>query len=395
MEEEELLVPQDRNTYTNITTLKDEFHARQQYLRKACVNEGRTPPTSIANSNLTDTMIIEVTHNILYCPVQKVGSSFWMKTLAAIKSQGRFSSPYEVKMNKQIAPELYRHFRKTPRKYLNSFLQNAVSLLVVREPYSKLFSGYVDKLYNPNYLFWKILGNPIKRIIQNKSDGELCGNDISFSDYIKYIIYETYRNDGKLNPHFTPIYKHCDPCTTKYDYIMKFENFKEDYYYIIEEWTKMFDLQISFQDYEIETTLDIAEKHIRLSFSTMLKYSKKCNIPEHNFILRTWRFLQISGLIPKDADLPFIDDENALPVTKEKLLQAVADTLSNDIDWVRVKEQRHEALTQAYQSVDIADLMKLREIVKPDCMYFDYDDTPNDLFKRNNELFFNYFDGLV
>lgn len=358
------------------------------------MREGRTPPTYIANSTLTNNMLIEVKHNILYCPVQKVGSSFWTNILKCMIRQGTLNSPYEENMNKTTKLIQYGKFVKdTPKYQKDWFLQNAISLLVVRDPYTKLFSGYADKLYSPNYLFWRILGHKVKIVIRQESDSNICGNDVSFSDYIKYIIYQSNSNSGRLEGHFTQIHEHCDPCTTKYDYIMKFENFKSDFFYIIRDWQTKFNIKISFKDFEKEAAYNISKKHIGTTFKTMSEYARKCNISEYNFILRSWRFLQISGVLPKDVESPFADDENAATVTKEALLKAVTDVLSHDVNWDKVKEQRHEALVQAYNSVDISDMIKLREIVKTDCLYFDYDSTPADLFQRS-EKGFNYFDGL-
>lgn len=374
-------------------TLETVFRARQNHVTNACVKEGRLPPISIENSVFPGKTIVETRHKILFCPVQKAGSTFWKRTLKAMNSQGKFTSPYQVRRQSKKYTELYQDFQKSHSKYIrNWFMKNAVSLLVVRDPYTKLFSAYVDKLYHPNYLFWKVTGQPIRQLTNN-SDRSSCGNDISFPEFIKYIIFQSNRIGGSLNTHFTPVYKHCDPCRAKYDYIMKFENFKDDFYHIIDSWNTKFNLDISFDDFEGETALSIAETHINISFSTKNLYAHPCNISAYEFLLRTWRFLQISGYIPKEVELPFPNDKHVTMVTKEEMLGAVKNVLSNEIDWPSVKKQRHEALVQAYHTVDINDITRLSEIVKPDCKYFGYDNMPEYLFEKNVETF-NYFDGI-
>lgn len=374
-------------------TIEVLFKARQNHLTNACLKEGRLPPISVENSVFPGKTIVETRHRILFCPVQKAGSTFWKKTLKAMNSQGKFTSPYQVGRQNKRYTELYQDFRKSRPKYMrNLFMKYAVSLLVVRDPYTKLFSAYVDKLYHPNYLFWKVTGQPVQQMTNN-SHRSSCGNNISFSEFIKYIIFQSNRIGGSLNTHFTPVYKHCDPCRAKYDYIMKFENFKDDFYFIIDSWNTKFNLNISFDDFEGETALNVAETHIDISFSTKRLYAHQCNISAYNFLLRTWRFLQISGYIPKEVELPFPNDMHTSKITKEEVLGAVKDVLSNDINWTRVKTQRHEALVQAYQTIDKNDIMRLREIVKPDCEYFGYDNFPEYLFEKSVETF-NYFDGL-
>ncbi|XP_045196764.2 carbohydrate sulfotransferase 12-like [Mercenaria mercenaria] len=390
------ITPLDGGTSENIQEYEENrdlgaiFAARQHHLRDVCLMKGHFPPLSVAESTFNGGTIVETTHNILYCPVEKVGSTFWKKTLTAMSRQGRLNSPFQVKLSKNNKLELYQNFPKSSNG--TTYQKTATSLIVVRDPYTKLFSAYVDKLYHPNYLFWKITGEQIAKMTKNKIS-IVCGNDISFSSFIKYIISRTQGEGMNLNPHFTPLYMHCHPCKAKYDFIMKFENFKEDLYYIIDNWNARFNLNITFQDFERQTAIDVASKHINISFSTIKMFSKVCNVPVHNFLLRTWRFLQITGLLPKEIDMPFPNNESSSRITKEMYLNVIKDVLSRDIDWARVKKQRHEALVQAYQSIDKTDIEKLRKIVRPDCQYFDYNETPHYLFEKSSEKF-NYFDGI-
>ncbi|XP_053376809.1 carbohydrate sulfotransferase 9-like [Mercenaria mercenaria] len=371
------------------------FAARQHHLRDVCLMKGHIPPLSMAESTFKGGTVVETRHNILYCPVEKVGSSFWKKTLTAMGRLGRLGSMFQVKPSKNNKLELYQNLRKSSNgtTYQKDwFMKTATSLIVVRDPYTKLFSAYVDKLYHPNYLFWKITGEQIAKKAKNKNS-IVCGNDISFSSFIKFIISKTEGGGRKLNPHFTPIYEHCHPCKAKYEFIMKFENFKEDLYYIMDNWSARFNLNISFQDFERQAAINITSNHVKVCFSTIKKFSKICNIPVHNFYLRTWRFLQITGLLPKEIDMPFPNNGSSSRITKETYINVIKDVLSRDIDWARVKEQRHQALVQAYQSIDKTDLKKLKKIVRLDCQYFGYDETPHYLFEKSSEQF-NYFDGI-
>ncbi|XP_060577924.1 carbohydrate sulfotransferase 13-like [Ruditapes philippinarum] len=370
------------------------FTARQKYLKEVCIKQGQTPPNSLVDSSFPGSTLVETKHRILYCPIQKVGSSFWKKTLATIGSQGKFTSRFKTGGKSDISPVLlYQDFQRElknnwyPR---DLFMKNAVSLLVVRDPYTKLFSAYVDKLYHPNYLFWKTMGQPIERMVYH--DEMPCGDHVSFSDFIKYIINETHKGTT-LDPHFTPIQKHCYPCKAKYDYIMKFENFKEEYHYIINKWNARFNLNISALELESSSAIYIASKHINISFTTMKQFASKCNISPYNFLARTWRFLQITGVLPKQIELPFPNDENISSITKVQFLDAVKVVLASDIDWSGVKQQRHEALVQAYKSIESTDLQKLREILKPDCQYFNYEENPEYL-TENITTTLNYFDGI-
>lgn len=390
-----LRIPSNHKNKTSLTV----FKSRQEHLRTACMKEGYTPPTTLAESNILGRSVIEIQHNILYCPIEKVGSTFWKKTLTAINSQGKFNSPYVVKNSAATKVSLYQEFRnKTPQIYQDQVLQNAVSLIVVRDPYTKLFSGYVDKIYHPNFLFWEWTGAKINSYIRNKSASSdiVCANHVTFSHFIKYINFMiTNDQEHALNSHFTSMHSHCNPCGVKYDYISKIETFKDDVYHITDDWNERFNTRIVFDDFEKGAAKMMAKIRIKLSFKTMSKLSRRCNMPKYRFLLRTWQFLQISGLIPKNIKMPFPDFRPIEAITKDSFYAAVVEAIDDVTDWNAVKKQRREALVQAYHSVSDKDLSTLRNIVKKDCEYFNYDKRPSYLFNKNgssNDL--KYFDWL-
>ena len=55
--------------------------------------------------------------------------------------------------------------------------------MFTREPYGKLLSGYVDKLFAPNPYFWKAIGRLIIRKFRKDPSPEslTCGHDVTFS----------------------------------------------------------------------------------------------------------------------------------------------------------------------------------------------------------------------
>lgn len=378
--------------------MEETFVTRQRRITAVCLNEGRPPPATVADSTYPRKTFVDAAHNILFCPIQKVASTFWTRTFLAIDSRGRIESPFLIKTVNYSLLETYESFQKSrPEDFQASVMNNAISLLVVRDPYTKLFSAYTDKIYHPNHYFWRTTGKTIEDMLKRPSVPH-CGHSVSFPDFIKYIIHARNETGIEIDPHFTPIYEHCDPCVSKYDYIMTFENLKAEYFYITNMFKAKFNisLTVSFEDFEKEAALKIAEEHISISFLTMKRYSKVCNIPPYSFLLRTWRFLQITGVLPKGVDIPFQNDANAGRVTKRMYLEAVTGVLSVGLDWDLLKKQRYEALVQAYQSVDKKDVNALIDIMKKDCAYFGYDDTPEYLFtNRETDNVLNYFDGLT
>ena len=55
--------------------------------------------------------------------------------------------------------------------------------MFTREPYSKLLSGYIDKLFAPNPYFWNVIGRfIIQKFRKYPSLRSLeCGHDVTFT----------------------------------------------------------------------------------------------------------------------------------------------------------------------------------------------------------------------
>ena len=347
-------------------------------------------------------MKFETSNGILYCPILKVGSTFLNRILVTTASNGSLNSPFKTKSRKGPTIRNLNNLHVSSRDEeaeMNLVLNRSISFMAVRDPYTKLFSGYADKLFHPNYLFWRITGQQIQRLIrkENVTEGAdvLCGHDISFAEFVKYIIY-SHEHGDRLNGHFVTLHKPCDPCLIELDYILKIETFKDDVMFLLNVLNESFGTEIKFSNFEQETAIDNAKQHIKISFVTRKKYAKQCNIPNLSFLFRTWRYLQMSGIISKTVDLPIKSEEHATELTADDFIDIVSNVISGIEDWPAVKMQRKEAFLQAYRSVDFLSLVKLQKIMEPDCRYFEYDcGLENFKTVRDSvKLDFDYFDAF-
>ena len=372
---------------------------------KECLLEGRQPIKTRAlryDSLPSSKAVFEMSNGILYCPILKVGSTFLNRILVTSGSNGSLNSPFETRS--RHGPTIHRLNRLHASSHdsireVNQALKRSISFLAVRDPYTKLFSGYADKLFHPNYMFWRITGQKIQLLVRDDNetheDDVLCGHDISFAEFVKYIIYAHEQGD-RLNAHFVTLHEPCDPCLIEYDYILKIETFKEDVMFLLNVLNESFGTEIKFSNFEQETAIDNAKQHIKLSFATRKKYGEKCNIPNLSFLFRTWRYLQMNGKISKMVDLPIKSEKDAFEMTVENFTDIVSDVISRTENWTAVKMQRKEAFLQAYRSVDMLSLQKLQNIMEPDCRYFDYDcGLENFQSVRDSvKLDFDYFDAF-
>lgn len=62
------------------------------------------------------------------------------------------------------------------------FLDVVTKVMFTRQPYSKLLSAYVDKLYSPNPFFWGKIGRHIVRKFRSRPSAKsvACGHDVTF-----------------------------------------------------------------------------------------------------------------------------------------------------------------------------------------------------------------------
>ena len=374
---------------------------------KACLLEDRQPiktRTLRYDNKPLPKLTLEKSNGILYCPILKVGSTFLNRILKALGSNGSIKSPFETRRGHGPTTSILRLDRPHALsldevREVNRALNRSISFMAVRDPYTKLFSGYADKLFHPNSNFWKIAGQKIQRLIRDDNeahaDDVICGHDIHFNEFVKYIIY-AHEHGDRLNRHFVTLHEHCDPCVIEYDYILKIETFKDDVMFLLDRLNETFGTEIKFSNFEQETAIDNARQHIGHSFGTRRKYGKKCNIPNLSFLFRTWRYLQMNGIISKMVDLPIKREKDASEMTARRFIDIVSDVISRTENWTAVKMQRKEAFLQAYRSVDMTSLQKLQKIMEPDCRYFGYDCGLENFHSVRDsvQLDFDYFDAI-
>ena len=183
------------------------------------------------------------------------------------------------------------------------------------------------------------------------------GFDVTFPESIKYILYQ-YESFFRINVHFAPMRHICDPCLTYFEYVVKFETLKDDITYLINKWRNKFeDVDLHYEDFEKETTLVTAIKHVNFLFIT-----KKCldeiKFPFIKIMLNTWRDFQIRRYISKLNPFPFKESDEKT-TTKEEYIEAVRTAPNIPVNCTEVKLQREEALIQAYKEVSVENMDKL------------------------------------
>lgn len=258
-------------------------------------------------------------------------------------------------------------FEKKTR--LQRLLDFSTKLLFVRDPYSRIFSAFVDKLLAPNPFFWETWGVPSVRLYRNKSSSaSTCGDDVTFSEFVNY----TLDREWGYEPHVMPIFRLCSPCYVNYTIIGKMETFLRDTRHLL-TYLQLNESQLGFERLHQDVMRDAVEDSVNDAMSeAWLNSTLKCT-DKVGVAKRIWRKLQIRGLISwrRNFDL---DPEYVETMQGEDYINILNQSLRASTDVRELALQKEQAKLEAFNTLTHGQISKLQEIFLPDFKLFGYDE---------------------
>ena len=276
-------------------------------------------------------------------------------------------------------------------------ISNVYSFMFVREPYSRIFSAYENKLFHPNDFFKKLGTDVVKEVRKDPSELSLSlGHDVTFNELIEYII-KFYKEGRKLNPHVTAMHTICNPCRQKYDLIGKLETMTTDLVQLVKDW-KARDLVSEDSHATEELESDTQYNRLFGPIGHMFDFHKENkDFSKYKLFQRSWASYQIRGYILNDYELPF-NESRVQKVSRNAYTRAIMKAIDISKEHKsKLKAQRKEALNQAYRSVPVKLLENLSEYLKTDCDLFGYENRPSWIFNQSETTpvsGHNYFEWL-
>ncbi|CAI9725445.1 carbohydrate sulfotransferase 8-like isoform X2 [Octopus vulgaris] len=286
---------------------------------------------------------------------------------------------------------------KLTAKQLEEVQREYKFALFVRDPYKRLFSGYVDKIFS-RYDYWDFLSkriiNKVRPSAPDKS--KKCGTDTRFTDVVRFLVSEI--SEGKsVDSHFMPIHFLSNPCSAKYDFIGKLENFKTDAATLFSE------LHVKYQSTldEIETgsvkdeLKDVAD--IVFSVKNNKRFNENPCFDIHNITRRLWRKLQIKGLISYKFNLT-ITKKELLSLNETQFLSILTKYNKKSSSEPDCHKARKFSYLEAYYSVPQKDLEDLAKLFSTECELWDYPFKPDIIFDSDKRIstgpitYFNFDD---
>lgn len=107
-------------------------------------------------------------------------------------------------------------------------LETYTKMIVVRHPFERLLSAYLDKFVDPGRSYYKkAFAYPImKKYRGNDSQVPESGDGFTFREFSKYVT--DLKQYSYFDEHWKPATELCYPCAIRYDVIAKYDTLAED-----------------------------------------------------------------------------------------------------------------------------------------------------------------------
>ena len=302
--------------------------------------------------------------DIQICTVPKTGSTFMLQVFKILDDDT--SNVFE--MSRKFA-----HSNKTLSEKSTKKFYSLPTVIMARNPYSRLYSAYIDRIFLPHRAEFL---SKIRMDMHGRN--ERCGSAPTFPQFLNYIIENTIKRH-KLNVHWIPIYSLCNPCLTKNLMIIKHESFVTDVdnllIYLdastkakeqVQEAMKLVGAKVSVPGL-IGSQWIVADKEYR---------TKQC-LKKYEIFELLWRSFQSQGFIRSNSQFPnrtFKSFENiTLEISVKLFMEEIernGPTLEESL------AQRKKYLVDAYKDIPTDVLNKIKAIYRNDFLLFDYDFDP-------------------
>ncbi|EFX82280.1 hypothetical protein DAPPUDRAFT_49296 [Daphnia pulex] len=192
--------------------------------------------TVAANNNQTKRIApvrfrVEDRHRVLFCFVPKVASRNLVRLMLILARAVETNDLSAVPKPKVFAENPMRIlYAKTLNDTVKNGAGDFFKFLFVRHPFERLVSAYQDKLGINDPIYHKMVGKVIvRKVRKNPSRLSLeMGNDVTFPEFVTFIIDEWRNGENPLDIHWRPIFDLCLPCEMQFDFIGKFETLNRD-----------------------------------------------------------------------------------------------------------------------------------------------------------------------
>ncbi|XP_059175006.1 uncharacterized protein LOC131955073 isoform X2 [Physella acuta] len=369
-----------RSDRSRLQTEQVKYEEHRRRVGHVCRNQTRPPhPTNLLwLVKKLNNPLISTRTRALFCPVGKVASTFFTRFLMIIEQPSLAHSPYDIPIEKASRESIRSLKSLRTLQAMSSFITGSTSIVFGRNPYSRIFSAYIDKMLSPNPYYWKSWGEKALKMSSILKANGTCASNVTFEQFLKAVALDLYKRDL----HLKMVSAECQMCALNYSIVGRLETMREDVDYI----AARLNVSSGFQhepDYGLAAAMDSVKDTVDSAFSWRPEIGKCISFDEMG--RRIWRKFQIRGVIDSNIHYPFRPDELA-DMRTETFIAACRAAILASKDKAQLKKQKNQALLEAYSSVNITLLYKISHIYSDDLTMFDYEKLPDKLFKNRDKI---------
>ncbi|KAK3093386.1 hypothetical protein FSP39_014876 [Pinctada imbricata] len=314
-------------------------------------------------------------HGFSYCLVYKAATTSWLRIIRFLNGESsEVRSPYDVGKHRVHYYKIGKYIKYFNWKKDQKFLENSYRVMAVRDPYTRLWSAYIDKFLLPD--FWKTRGQSVIRLVRKgriDPTSARCGNDVTFKEFIDYVVLQ----DGAMkawdqDKHWLPASAMCRQDIFQPHVVMKQENLSKDVPAVLTKLNLTWVL-------DRMTKINMTEFEMNDQIQYVYKIGGQKCANQQKLAELVWKAFQFNAYIP--SDIPFPKEKFKGKFDANGVLKVLKEVRLNwSVTKQERKKQKRDALVAAYKTVPMETLHKLREIYMDDFKTFDYDPSPSDIF---------------
>ena len=232
-------------------------------------------------------IMVDRERRLLFCQIPGVAQNDWRRIF--IYLTGKVNVTSHLKITAYDAHSKYAHllrkltdFRPEERRQV---VEDSLKIVFVRDPFERLVSTYQNK-FQARYskYFHETFGRKIIQRYRKNATAQARkdGSDVTFSEFVRFVLDSEHETDGPLNEHWERYYKQCHPCVFHYDIVGKFETLVDDTREVLSRANVLSKLSPPF----VADTFRNSEKSLRALFQTVsaadLKRLWKIYYPDYN-----------------------------------------------------------------------------------------------------------------
>ena len=299
-------------------------------------------------------------YNWSYCKIGKIASTFWTQFFYVLhhndsQNQDLLNIPREdIHQTENI-----EHLR------LNK-TDNVRMMVSARNPYTRLFSAYVDRMYLSS------------TSVSVRNDPK-CKSQITFKEFLKYVISNTKL--GLYDYHWSPVFYLCKPCEMLLGVVFQQETFKNDLTVILQktnlEQSKREILSQIRSKSPDWSSYSLMKEYFEYLLPTNMRGTLDCqNVKDSTE--RLWKTLQIQGLISSKVSLPKSLYKTDDDYRKAELFYKGVRMAKRWYPLTKAGsiQQRKMYLNKAYEKIDNDIIKGIQEVFAVDFEMFGYQNDP-------------------